>query len=78
MNARVERIQVDPTICHGKPLIRGTRVLVSTVLDALNAGDSIDTVLEDYPTISREDISAALDFGRPLADNEEPGIPRHD
>jgi uncharacterized protein (DUF433 family) len=55
-----KRIQIDPAICHGKPVIRGTRVLVSTLLGALSGGDSIEAVLEDYPSVTREDVSAAL------------------
>jgi len=61
-------IQIDRAICHGKPVIRGTRVQVSTILGALGAGDSIETVLEDYPTMSREDVNAALMFAGALAD----------
>lgn len=51
------RIEINPQICHGKPIIKGTRVMVSTVLGALAAGDSIETVIEDcnlcefYPAI---------------------------
>ena len=56
------RIQIDPHVCHGKPVIRGTRVLVSTILGALGAGDSVDQILEDYPNIAREDVDAALEF----------------
>jgi uncharacterized protein (DUF433 family) len=71
MATGTERIQIDPTICHGKPVVRGTRVQVSTILGALGAGDSIEAVLEDYPTIIREDIQAALTFAGALADFEE-------
>lgn len=59
MNSRIEK---NSQICHGKPIIRGTRVLVSVILAALGAGDSIETILEDYPNISREDVRAALEF----------------
>ena len=62
------RLQINPTVCHGKPVIRGTRVLVSTILGALSGGDSIETVLEDYPSITAEDISAALEFASRLSD----------
>lgn len=62
------RIQISPTVCHGKPVIRGTRVLVSTVLGALSGGDSVATVLEDYPMITAEDIAAALEFASRLSD----------
>ncbi|MEA3506589.1 MAG: DUF433 domain-containing protein, partial [Elusimicrobiota bacterium] len=52
----IKRIQIDHQICHGKPVIKGTRVMVSTILGALGAGDSIERVLEDYPNITKEDI----------------------
>lgn len=57
---------MDPTICHGKPVIEGTRVLVSTILGALAGGDSLETVAEDYG-ITIEQISAALQFGSDMA-----------
>ncbi|MCW1925086.1 DUF433 domain-containing protein [Luteolibacter arcticus] len=63
-----QRIQIDPLVCHGKPVIRGTRVLVSTVLGALGAGDSMETLLEDYPSIDARDIAAALEFASRLSD----------
>jgi uncharacterized protein (DUF433 family) len=65
MNARIE---INPRICHGKPVIRGTRVLVSTLLGALSGGDSIETVLQDYPAVTAEDIAAALEFAGRLSD----------
>jgi uncharacterized protein (DUF433 family) len=66
-----ERIQIDPQVCHGKPVIRGTRVLVSTILGALAGGDSIEEVLEDYPNITRDDVRAALEFAGELSRFEE-------
>jgi uncharacterized protein (DUF433 family) len=71
MATQMDRIQIDPMICHGKPVIRGTRVPVSTILAALGAGDSIDTVLEDYPNLTRDDINAIFAFAGNLADFEE-------
>lgn len=65
------RISITPDICHGKPVIRGTRVLVATVLGALGAGDSMERVIEDYPNITREDIQAALAFAGVLSQFEE-------
>jgi uncharacterized protein (DUF433 family) len=62
------RLQIDPNICHGKPVIRGTRVLVSTILGALSGGDTMEQVLEDYPNIIREDVEAALEFASRLSD----------
>ena len=65
------KIQLDPRVCHGKPVIRGTRVLVSTILGALAGGDDIKTVLEDYPNISSEDILEALKFASELSQFED-------
>ena len=66
-----ERIELNPLICHGKPIIRGTRVMVATILGALAAGDTIEMVLEDYPNIEQADIMAALAFGSDLSRFEE-------
>ncbi|MBK1833001.1 DUF433 domain-containing protein [Roseibacillus ishigakijimensis] len=62
-----EGITIDPAICHGKPVLQGTRVLVSTILGALAGGDSPLEVAEDY-AISPEQISAALDFASRITD----------
>lgn len=62
------RLQIDPRICHGKPVFRGTRVMVSTILGALSAGDSVAIILEDYPSIGADDIAAALEFASQLSD----------
>jgi uncharacterized protein (DUF433 family) len=62
------RLQIDPNICHGKPVIRGTRVLVSTILGALSGGDTLEQILEDYPNIIRQDVEAALEFASRLTD----------
>ena len=67
----MDRIQIAPLVCHGKPVIKGTRVLVSTVLGALAAGDTAETILEDYPNLTRDDIQAALEFGSDLSRFEE-------
>ncbi len=66
-----DRITTSASICHGKPVIKKTRVLVSTILGALAGGDSVEMVLEDYPNISREDIDAALEFASALTDYQE-------
>ena len=66
-----DRISINPLVCHGKPVIRGTRVLVSTLLGALAGGDSIEMILEDYPSITREDIAAALEFASQITGFQE-------
>ncbi len=55
----LERITVDPNICHGKFCFRGTRVMLSIVLDSLAEGSTAEEILEGYPTLKPEDIQAA-------------------
>jgi uncharacterized protein (DUF433 family) len=55
-----ERIVIDPQICNGRPVIRGTRITAQTVLEMLGAGDSVEEVLAAYPTLAREDVLACL------------------
>lgn len=66
MNWR-EYIVVDPTISHGTPSIKGTRIMVSTVLDNLAAGRSLDEVIASYPSLTHEAIRAALAYAAELA-----------
>ena len=65
------RISVDPEVCHGKPCIRGTRIIVSVVLDYLKGGETMETILRQYPTLAAEDIRAALGYAAWLAHEEE-------
>jgi uncharacterized protein (DUF433 family) len=60
-------VSMDSSVCHGKPVIEGTRVLVSTILGALVGGDTHDMVAEDYQITSAQ-ISAALEFAAGMAD----------
>jgi uncharacterized protein (DUF433 family) len=62
-----EGISIDPAVCHGKPVIRGTRVLVSLILSALAGEDSREMIAEDYE-ITQKQISAALQFASEMAD----------
>jgi uncharacterized protein (DUF433 family) len=64
------RIIIDPNICHGKPVVKGTRVLVSNILAALAAGDTFEQILAEYPNISKNDISSALAFGSLISNFE--------
>lgn len=57
-----ERIVIDSGICNGRPVVRGTRITVQTVLEFLGAGDSIQDILEEYPTLSLDDVLACLRF----------------
>ena len=62
-----ERITVDPNVCHGKVCITGTRIMVSVILDNLAEGISLEEILSDYPSLSAEDIHAAIAYGAELA-----------
>jgi uncharacterized protein (DUF433 family) len=62
-----ERITVDPTVCHGQACIKGTRIMASVVLDNLAAGTSTEELLKSYPTLSAEDVQAALEYAAELA-----------
>jgi uncharacterized protein (DUF433 family) len=69
------RIAVDPAICHGKVCIRGTRVLVSVILDNLAAGESYDSLLRSYPVLCREDIQATLSYAAELTRDRVLSLP---
>lgn len=60
MNPLLKRISIDPSICFGKPCIRGTRIWVSLILDFLANGMSIEEILTEYPQLTEEDIRAAI------------------
>ena len=63
----LERISVDPRICHGKACIKGTRIMVTVILDNLAAGVSPEEILKSYPTLHPDDIKAAIAYGAELA-----------
>ncbi len=65
----MDRIALDPTVCHGKPTIRGTRVTVSDLLAAVAAGDPIDQVAKDY-AVGLEDVLSAIEYARQTLDHE--------
>ena len=62
-----ERITVDPSICHGKACIKGTRVMVSVILDNLAANVSREEILKSYPSLSSEDMQASVSYAAELA-----------
>jgi uncharacterized protein (DUF433 family) len=62
-----EHIWIDPERMHGKPCMRGTRIPVYVVLDNLATGVSEATILDEYPSLTREHIRAALAFASDLA-----------
>lgn len=66
-----ERISVRSDVCHGKPCIRGTRIMVSVVLDNLADGLSPDEIVAEYPPVTLDDIRAAISYAAKLTREEE-------
>jgi len=62
-----DHIAIDPNVCHGKACISGTRVLVSVVLDNLAAGETTEDLLVSYPSLSSNDVAAAIAYAAELA-----------
>ena len=62
MNTLLSRITIDPTICHGKPCVRGLRYPAEDLLELLSSGMTIDEILADYEDLEREDLLAVLAF----------------
>jgi uncharacterized protein (DUF433 family) len=58
----LDRITIDPEICHGKPTIRGLRYPVETILEYLAGGDSFEDILAEFPDLEREDVMACIQF----------------
>ena len=62
-----DRIVSDPAICSGEPCIRDTRIPVHIILSHLAAGDSVETVIKNFPRITKEDVQACLEYAAFLA-----------
>lgn len=69
--SHLDRITVDAAICHGKPVIRGMRVPVQTVLELLAAGMTFEEILTDHDYLEREDLLAALEYGAATAGGQQ-------
>ncbi|GAA6620995.1 DUF433 domain-containing protein [Scytonema sp. NUACC26] len=63
----LSRISIDPNVCFGKPRIRGHRIPVSLILDLLASGETIEEILQEYPSIEREDVLACLAYGAEMS-----------
>ena len=64
----LDRISISPNICHGKACIKGTRIMVSLILQYLANGDAVEDVLSAYPQLRRDDIAACLQYAAVLAE----------
>jgi uncharacterized protein (DUF433 family) len=65
------RITADSKVCHGKPCIKGTRIMVSVVLDNLAEGMTPEEIVNDYPPLTLLDVQAAIAYAAQLAREEE-------
>lgn len=61
-NSLLSRITIDPEVCHGKPVIRGLRYPVESMLEYLSSGDSFEEVLAEFPDLERDDLRACIEF----------------
>ena len=66
-----DRIEVNPDICHGKPVIRGTRIMVRNILGSFAAGESVADIMSSYPELARSDIEAAIAYAIELVDDTQ-------
>ena len=66
-----DRIELNPRVCNGKPVIKGTRIPVSVILEQIAEGESWDAVLVGYPELKKEDIQAALHYVRAFIEHTE-------
>jgi uncharacterized protein (DUF433 family) len=67
MDNLLERITIDPQICHGKPVVRGLRYPVETLLELMSAGMTNDEILADYEDLERDDLLAVLSYAARLS-----------
>ena len=71
MHASFDRIEINPAICSGKPVIRGTRIMVRNILGMIAGGYSVDRILSSYPDLTREDVSSALEYAAQVVDEDQ-------
>jgi uncharacterized protein (DUF433 family) len=67
MTNLLERVTIDPAICHGKPVVRGLRYPVESLLELLSAGMTIEQILADYQDLERDDLMAVLAYATRLS-----------
>ncbi len=68
---RTDRVERHPKVCNGMPVIKGTRIPVSVILEQLAEGESWDDLLNGYPELTREDIQATLFYAKSSLDHAE-------
>jgi uncharacterized protein (DUF433 family) len=71
MGTTFERIEIDPRVCGGKPVVKGTRIPVAVLLDQLAVGESWDSVLANYPELTRDDLRTVLLYAKASIESTE-------
>lgn len=67
----MDRIEVNPDICGGKPVIRGTRIMVRNILGMVAGGYTLERILTAYPDLTLDDVNAALEYAAKVVDEEQ-------
>jgi len=67
----IDRIEMNPRVCAGKPVVRGTRIPVAMILEQMAAGENREAILESYPELTRDDISAVLLYAKATIERTE-------
>jgi uncharacterized protein (DUF433 family) len=67
----IDRIELNPKVCNGKPVIKGTRIPISVIFDQIAAGESWESIIGGYPELNREDIQAALLYASAVLEHTE-------
>ncbi len=70
-----DHITADPNVCHGKACFRGTRIMVSIILDNLAAGQQVEDILKSYPSLTHQAIQAAIAYAAELAREQIVSLP---
>lgn len=70
-NQLLSRISVDPQVCHNKPCIKGTRIMISIILGLLEEGFTFGQIIDEYPELKKSDITAAIHYAKSIIENEE-------
>jgi len=75
MNDHLDRITINPEICHGKPTIRNTRYMVESILEYVAGGDTIDDLLKEFPDLEKEDILACIAYANKVIKFKNTSVP---
>ena len=67
----MDPVEVNPEICGGKPVIRGTRIMVRNILGMVAGGYTVERILAAYPDLTGEDVNGALEYAAKVVDEEQ-------